>query len=79
MLVLGRNLGESIVIDDKTEVEVVEIRGSQVKLGITAPRSIPVVRKELISRKHKEVDNEKGQSDVLWQCQRLSNRKINND
>lgn len=48
MLVLSRKKFESIVIGDTLiEVVVVEIRGDQVKLGINAPKSIPVHRREV--------------------------------
>lgn len=47
MLALARRLGESIIINDNIEVTLLEIKGDQVKLGISAPKSVPVYRKEL--------------------------------
>jgi carbon storage regulator len=47
MLVIRRRVGETLLIGDDVEVEVLESGGSQVKLGIRAPRSIGVVRKEI--------------------------------
>ncbi len=50
MLVIGRNKEESIVIDGNIEVMITEVRSSgkpQVRLGITAPKSITVHRKEI--------------------------------
>ncbi|MDI3281006.1 MAG: carbon storage regulator CsrA [Bacillota bacterium] len=47
MLVLTRKLDESIIIGDNIKLTVVEIRGDQVKLGIEAPREIPVHREEV--------------------------------
>lgn len=47
MLVLSRKIHEQIVIGDDVTVEVLEIRGNRVKLGITAPKETRVVRKEL--------------------------------
>ena len=47
MLVLTRRRDESIMIGDDIRVTVVEVRGDQVKLGIDAPRSIPVHREEV--------------------------------
>ena len=47
MLILARRIGESIVIGDQVEVSVVDIKGDQVKLGINAPRSVPVFRHEV--------------------------------
>jgi len=48
MLILKRKLGESIVIDDHIEVHVVSIEGETVKLGISAPQHIQILRKELV-------------------------------
>ncbi|HNT36248.1 MAG TPA: carbon storage regulator CsrA [bacterium] len=47
MLVLSRKPDESILIGDQIEVVVVEVKGDQVKLGVRAPRSISVHRKEV--------------------------------
>ena len=46
MLVMRRRAGESFVIGDSIEVEILEIAGSRVKLGIVAPQSVDIVRKE---------------------------------
>lgn len=47
MLCLTRKPGETIVIDGITEVTVVNIRGDKVRLGIVAPKSVSVNRKEI--------------------------------
>lgn len=47
MLVLSRKVGESIVIGHEIEVTVNEIRGGRVKLGVTAPGEVKIVRSEL--------------------------------
>jgi len=47
MLVLSRQLEESIVIGDHIVVKVVDIRGDKVRLGIVAPENIPVHRQEV--------------------------------
>jgi len=47
MLVLSRQKDESIVIGDDIEVTIVDVRGDKVRLGITAPKSIPVHRREI--------------------------------
>ncbi len=47
MLVLSRKTNESISIGDKIEVKILEVRGDVVKLGITAPRDVPVHRSEV--------------------------------
>ena len=47
MLALARKTGESIVIGDEIEITILEIKGEQVKIGISAPKSVPIYRKEL--------------------------------
>ena len=47
MLVLTRKINESIVINDDVSVLVVEVRGDRVRLGIEAPKSVTVHRKEV--------------------------------
>jgi carbon storage regulator len=47
MLVIRRRIGETLLIGDEIEIEVLDAVGSQVKLGIRAPRSVGVVRKEI--------------------------------
>jgi carbon storage regulator len=48
MLVIRRRVGETLVISDNIEVEILDVSGSQVKVGIRAPRSVSVVRKEIL-------------------------------
>ena len=47
MLVLTRKRDESIIIGDDIKITIVDVRGDQVKIGIEAPRSIPVHREEV--------------------------------
>ena len=47
MLILTRKVNESIMIGDKVEISVVDIRGDQVKIGIQAPRDVKVYRQEV--------------------------------
>ena len=47
MLVLARKPNQSIMIGDNIEIHVVEVKGDQVKIGITAPKNIRVDRKEI--------------------------------
>ena len=47
MLVIRRRAGESFVIGDNVEVEILEIAATQVKIGIRAPREVAVLRKEI--------------------------------
>ena len=47
MLALTRKKGESLVVNNNIEITVLEIRGDQVKIGIAAPREVPIYRKEV--------------------------------
>ena len=54
MLALTRKKGEALVINNNIEITVLEIRGDQIKLGITAPKDVPVYRKEVYLQMQKE-------------------------
>lgn len=47
MLALSRKKNEAIVVNNNVEITILEIKGDQVKLGITAPREVPIYRKEV--------------------------------
>lgn len=47
MLALSRKKGESLIINNNIEVTVLEIKGEQIKIGISAPKEVPVYRKEV--------------------------------
>lgn len=47
MLALSRKKGEAIIINNNVEITVLEVKGDQVKLGISAPKDVPVYRKEV--------------------------------
>lgn len=55
MLVLARHLNESIMIGDEIEIVVVAVSSDQVKLGIRAPRSVAVHRKEVFEEIQREM------------------------
>jgi carbon storage regulator len=54
MLILTRKLGESVMIEDSVRITVLEVRGSQVKLGIHAPQDVRVNREEVLARQRAE-------------------------
>jgi carbon storage regulator len=47
MLILSRKINESIMIGDQIELSIVDIKGDQVKIGINAPKTVKVYRKEV--------------------------------
>ncbi len=47
MLALSRKKNEAIIINNNVEVTILEVKGDQVKIGITAPKEVPVYRKEV--------------------------------
>ena len=60
MLALSRKKDEAIIINNDIEIKVIEVKGDQVKLGISAPKSVPIYRKEVylqIQEANKEAAN----------------------
>ena len=56
MLVLSRKKNESIIINDDITIVVVEIRGDKVRLGVEAPKEVPVHRREVYDAIHRSTD-----------------------
>ena len=54
MLALTRKKGESIILNNDIEISVLELRGDQVKIGINAPKEVPIYRKEVYIQIQKE-------------------------
>src|SRR6186713_2001460 len=66
MLVLSRKKNESIIINDDITIVVVEIRGDKVRLGVEAPKEVPVHRNEVyeaIRRNQQKPDETLAQND----------------
>lgn len=63
MLALSRKKNEALIINNNIEITILEIKGEQVKLGISAPKEVPVYRKEVymqIQEANKEAVNTDG-------------------
>lgn len=59
MLILSRNVGDSLVIGDNVSVTVLSVKGKQVKIGIDAPKDVSVHRKEIYDRIQAEKEGTK--------------------
>ena len=63
MLALTRRKGEALIINNNVEIDILEIRGDQVKIGISAPKEVPIYRKEVylqIQDENKQAINTEG-------------------
>lgn len=54
MLILNRKVNESIMIDDRIEVRILEIVDGKIKIGIDAPKEVTILRKEVYDEIRKE-------------------------
>lgn len=54
MLILSRKKDESIIIDERIQVSIVDIKGDQVKIGISAPKDVKIYRQEVYEAIQKE-------------------------
>jgi carbon storage regulator len=63
MLVLTRKANQSIMIGDEVEISVLAIMGEKVRIGIEAPRSVPVFRKEVYLEIQQEREGERVEGD----------------
>lgn len=54
MLVLTRRLDESLVINDNIVITILAVEGDKVKIGVSAPREVPVLRQELWTAMHEQ-------------------------
>lgn len=50
MLALTRKVGESIIINNDVEVTILDVKGDQIKVGIDAPKTVPIYRKEIFNQ-----------------------------
>ena len=74
MLVLTRKPNESIMIGDQIELSILSVSGEKVRIGVEAPREIPVFRKEIwLAIREKEVESDpSAQADVNEALKRLA-------
>ncbi len=68
MLALSRKINESIMIGNDIEITILEVKGDQIKIGINAPKSVPIYRKEIylqIQESNKEAAQSQVTDEVL--------------
>jgi Carbon storage regulator (could also regulate swarming and quorum sensing) len=65
MLVLKRKIGQRIIIGDNIIIQVIDIEGRSVKIGIEAPKNVSVVREELLERIKEKVAESAIKEDII--------------
>lgn len=63
MLILTRRIGESVIVGDNISISVLGVKGSQVRLGIEAPKDISVHREEIYQRIQLEKTQQESKKD----------------
>ena len=63
MLILTRRIGEVLIIGDEVKLTVLGVRGNQVRIGVDAPRSVAVHRKEIYDQVQENLGNKTEQPD----------------
>ncbi len=74
MLALARKVNQSIVIGNDIEVTLLEIKGDQIKIGISAPKNVPIYRKEIYAQIQEE-NKSAGQEVDVSKIRDLFNKK----
>ena len=74
MLALSRKKDEAVIINDYIEITIIEIKGDQVKIGISAPKSVPIYRKEVYMQ-IQNANKEAAQSEDIKNIKELFTKK----
>ena len=78
MLALARKINQSIMIGSDIEITLLEIKGDQVKIGINAPKSVPIYRKEIYMQIQDE-NKKASEGEICYSiCQWYRYKKISN-
>ena len=75
MLILTRKVGQAIIIGEGIEIKILEIVDGQIKLGVTAPKNISVLRKELIEIKDENLKAASVNKEVLSQLENFIKKR----
>ena len=79
MLILTRRIGESVYIGDDVRLTVLGVRGTQVRIGINAPKDVPVHREEIYYRIKHEQDGYDQGDDYDKRNQHHDNEHVSDD
>ena len=80
MLILTRRIGESVYIGDEVRLTVLGVRGTQVRIGINAPKDVPVHREEIYYRiKHEQGGDAGNRGDDYDQGENLDDEQPSSD
>ncbi len=77
MLALARKVNESIMLGNDIEITLLEIKGDQVKIGISAPKSVPIYRKEIylqIQEENKQAAGQEIDVEAMHFVERIRNK-----
>ena len=64
MLILTRKVGETLMIGDEIEVTILSLKGNQVRIGVNAPKDVPVHREEIYDRIKRERQGDEAGSEA---------------
>jgi carbon storage regulator len=67
MLILTRRVGEAVMIGENTKIIVLGVKGSQIRLGINAPKEIMVHREEIFAKIQAEKKQESSSDEIITQ------------
>tara|TARA_B100000470_G_C19563302_1_gene290073 strand:+ start:155 stop:361 length:207 start_codon:yes stop_codon:yes gene_type:complete len=67
MLILTRRVGEALMIGENTKIVVLGVKGSQIRLGINAPKDIMVHREEIFDKIQEEKKQESSGDEIITQ------------
>ena len=67
MLILTRRVGEALMIGENTKIVVLGVKGSQIRLGINAPKDIVVHREEIFIKIQEEKNQEASNDEIITQ------------
>ena len=75
MLILTRKIGQSVIIVEDIEIKILSIDGENISLGITAPKSLSIIRKELLDVKDENKKAAAVNKDILNKIENIIKKR----